>query len=106
MKIDIERAMEILNPEHRERYDDLEEVNEACRMGANALLIVREIMQSGGLPDKLTEAADMMRRGLYEPGQRATMRRAAALLEKACGLFAEEATACGGDSCPIRWLED
>jgi hypothetical protein len=28
-----ERAIEILNPEHREHYDSIETVNEACRMG-------------------------------------------------------------------------
>lgn len=27
----IDRAIEILNPEHREHYDGLDEVNEACR---------------------------------------------------------------------------
>lgn len=32
-----ERAIEILNPEHRERYDSIETVNEACRMGMEAL---------------------------------------------------------------------
>lgn len=30
----IDRAIEILNPEHKEHYD---EVNEACRMGMEAL---------------------------------------------------------------------
>lgn len=35
MKID--RAIEILNPEHREHYDGMDEVNEACRMGMEAL---------------------------------------------------------------------
>ena len=39
----IERAIEILDPEHREHYDDLEEVNEACRMGMEAL----KMMQRG-----------------------------------------------------------
>ena len=29
----IERAIEILDPEHRECYDGMDEVNEACRMG-------------------------------------------------------------------------
>ena len=29
----IDRAIEILNPEHRENYDGMDEVNEACRMG-------------------------------------------------------------------------
>ena len=29
----IDRAIEILDPEHREHYDGMDEVNEACRMG-------------------------------------------------------------------------
>ena len=33
----LERAMEILNPEHREWYDSIETVNEACKMGMQAL---------------------------------------------------------------------
>jgi site-specific DNA-cytosine methylase len=33
-----ERAAEILDPTHREQYEDIEEVNEACRIGRNALL--------------------------------------------------------------------
>ena len=33
----IERAIEILDPEHRECYDSIETVNEACRMGIIAL---------------------------------------------------------------------
>lgn len=33
----IERAIEILDPNHREHYDDIETVNEACRMGMEAL---------------------------------------------------------------------
>ena len=33
----LERAIEILNPEHREHYDSIETVNEACRMGMKAL---------------------------------------------------------------------
>lgn len=33
----IERAIEILDPEHREHYDSIEPVNEACRMGMDAL---------------------------------------------------------------------
>ena len=32
-----ERAIEILNPEHREHYKDIETVKEACRMGMEAL---------------------------------------------------------------------
>lgn len=33
----IERAIEILDPDHREHYESIEPVNEACRMGATAL---------------------------------------------------------------------
>ena len=36
-KISIERAIEILDPEHRERYENIAPVNEACRMGMDAL---------------------------------------------------------------------
>lgn len=32
-----DRAIEILDPEHREHYDSIEIVNEACRMGMSAL---------------------------------------------------------------------
>lgn len=32
-----ERAIEILNPEHREHYDSIETVNEACRIGMDAI---------------------------------------------------------------------
>ena len=39
----IERAIEILNPEHREHYDSIETVNEACRMGMEALEKMRWI---------------------------------------------------------------
>ena len=35
--MNIERAIEILNPEHREHYESIEPVNEACRMGMDAL---------------------------------------------------------------------
>lgn len=33
----VERAMEILNPEHREVYESIDPVNEACEMGIKAL---------------------------------------------------------------------
>ena len=49
MKID--RAIEILNPTHREHYDSLEEVNEACRMGMEALERQRWIPVSERLPN-------------------------------------------------------
>lgn len=39
----IDRAIEILNPTHREHYDGMDEVNEACRMGMEALERMRWI---------------------------------------------------------------
>lgn len=39
-----ERAAEILDPNHREHYESIEPVNEACRMGRDAIL--RRIAQS------------------------------------------------------------
>ena len=37
MNMTPERAAEILDPDHREHYDSIEPVNEACRMGMGAL---------------------------------------------------------------------
>lgn len=49
----IERAVEILNPEHREHYDSIETVNEACRMGMEALQRTRWIPVEERLPEEL-----------------------------------------------------
>lgn len=35
--MEIERAIEILNPDHREHYESIKPVNEACKMGMEAL---------------------------------------------------------------------
>ena len=35
----LERAAEILDPAHRESYESIEQVNEACRMGREAILL-------------------------------------------------------------------
>ena len=51
MKID--RAIEILDPEHRENYDGMGEVNEACRMGMEALERMRWIPCSERMPDEI-----------------------------------------------------
>lgn len=48
----IERAIEILNPEHREHYDSIETVNEACRVGMEALKRTRWIPVEERLPEK------------------------------------------------------
>ena len=44
-----ERAIEILDPEHREAYESLEPVNEACRIGAECVFegIVHESRVDG-----------------------------------------------------------
>lgn len=47
----IDRAIEILDPEHRECYDGMDEVNEACRMGMEALERTRWIPCSERLPE-------------------------------------------------------
>ena len=49
----IDRAIEILDPEHRENYDGMAEVNEACRMGMEALERTRWIPCSERLPKEL-----------------------------------------------------
>lgn len=38
----IDRAIEILDPEHREHYESIDPVNEACRIGMNALKQIRD----------------------------------------------------------------
>ena len=48
----IDRAIEILDPEHRENYDGMDEVNEACRMGMEALERTRWVPISDGNPKK------------------------------------------------------
>lgn len=48
----IDRAIEILNPEHREHYESIDPVNEACRMGMEALERMRWIPCSERLPEK------------------------------------------------------
>ena len=39
----IERAIEILDPGHREHYGSIEPVNEACRMGIEALTKCKQL---------------------------------------------------------------
>ena len=59
----IDRAIEILDPEHREYYDGMDEVNEACRMGMEALERTRWIPCSERLPGTETEVLALCRRG-------------------------------------------
>ena len=59
----IDRAIEILDPEHRENYDGMDEVNEACRMGMEALERTRWIPCSERMPEPETEVLVVCRRG-------------------------------------------
>lgn len=110
----IERAIEILNPEHREAYDDLEEVNEACRMGMLALRIIQAIEENETgrfLPAELRGAAETMRRGINSPAQRATINRAAHVLEAIVNIYrgaapGREAPRCTADTCIITYPDD
>lgn len=54
----IDRAIEILNPDHRECYGNIEEVNEACRMGMEALERQRWIPCGERLPEAATNAGE------------------------------------------------
>lgn len=49
----VERAIEILDPKHRENYDGMDEVNEACRMGMEALKRMSWIPCSERPPEEL-----------------------------------------------------
>lgn len=49
----IDRAIEILDPEHREHYESIDPVNEACRMGMEALERTRWILCSERPPEEL-----------------------------------------------------
>lgn len=40
-----ERAMEILDPDHREHYESIEPINEACRIGIKAIKRVKDFAE-------------------------------------------------------------
>lgn len=49
----IDRAIEILDPEHREQYESIDPVNEACRMGMETLKRSRWILVSEKMPKEM-----------------------------------------------------
>lgn len=52
-----ERAMEILDPDHREHYESIEPINEACRIGIAAIKRVKELeAENAELKSSLTHA--------------------------------------------------
>ena len=44
-QLTVERAIEILDPTHREHYDSIDVVNEACKMGMEALALKKTMSQ-------------------------------------------------------------
>ena len=102
----IERAIEILDPEHREHYDGLEEVNEACRMGMEALRVMQAVTDKTLVPlsTSLRAAEDMMRREVYTTGHRATVNAAADVLERLEKLCHENDEAAPGDN--VLYFDD
>ena len=55
-----ERAIEILDPEHRGHYERIEPVNEACRIGMNAIKRVHELeAENAELRDRLSRAVEL-----------------------------------------------
>lgn len=72
-----ERAIEILDPEHREHYESIEPVEEACRIGIKAIKRVKELeAENAALRERLEkidsyikvfiEAADVRLKKLKE----------------------------------------
>ena len=62
----IDRAIEILNPEHREHYESIDPVNEACRMGMEALERTRWIPCSERMPEDVEDFVLVIVSGRYE----------------------------------------
>lgn len=87
----IERAGEILDPERGERFEEdmFPVVVEACRMGAEALRILREIGEVANLPGFHVELSF---RGVPEQEEQQNATRAAGLIRRVllfCGMEEE-----------------
>ena len=55
-----ERAIEILDPEHREHYESIEPVEEACRIGIKAIKRVKELeAENAALRERLEKAIEL-----------------------------------------------
>lgn len=92
----IERAIEILDPEHRENYDGMDEVNEACRMGMEALERMRKKMQIEEIVDKFEgKLTDEEAFYLWDRWRRAVRYDAAAEWRESFWPFLEHAVANG-----------
>lgn len=57
-----ERAMEILDPDHREHYESIEPINEACRIGIAAIKRAKELKaENAALRARLEKAVELPR---------------------------------------------
>lgn len=55
-----ERAMEILDPDHREHYESIEPINEACRIGIAAIKRTKELeAENAELRARLKQAVEL-----------------------------------------------
>lgn len=55
-----ERAMEILDPDHREHYESIEPINEACRIGIAAIKRTKELeAENAELRARLEKAVEL-----------------------------------------------
>ena len=55
-----ERAIEILDPEHREHYESIEPINEACRIGIAAIKRAKEVeAENAALRERLGKAVEL-----------------------------------------------
>ncbi len=55
-----ERAMEILDPDHREHYESIEPINEACRIGIAAIKRAKELeAENSELRARLEKAVEL-----------------------------------------------
>ena len=55
-----ERAMEILDPDHREHYESIEPINEACRIGIAAIKRAKELKaENAALRERLEKAVEL-----------------------------------------------
>lgn len=87
----IERAIEILDPEHREHYDSIETVNEACLLGIDAL---KKVEQAQADIEKLRELASNLKKKLAKAAKELQILNQALLL--ACSIAFDYDQTCPG----------
>ena len=87
----IERAIEILDPEHREHYDSIETVNEACLLGIDAL---KKVEQAQADNEKMRKLASNLKKKLVKAAKELQIMNQALLL--ACDAAFDYDQTCPG----------